>query len=87
MLTGRHLSRRTALKGLGVTIALPFLDAMVPAGAVGRDNSNRVYPESGFGGAFHPTSHHSEQRRRARSERLTRSFVIQVRFGNLASCG
>lgn len=26
---------------------------------MGRDNSNRVYPESGFGGAFHPTSHHS----------------------------
>ena len=28
----RHVSRRTALKGLGATIALPFLDAMVPAG-------------------------------------------------------
>ena len=26
---------------------------------LGRDNSNRVYPESGFSGAFHPTSHHS----------------------------
>jgi uncharacterized protein DUF1552 len=26
---------------------------------LGRDNSNRVYPESGFAGAFHPTSHHS----------------------------
>jgi hypothetical protein len=26
---------------------------------MGRDNSNRVYPESGFTGAFHPTSHHS----------------------------
>jgi hypothetical protein len=26
---------------------------------LGRDNSNRVYPESGFNGAFHPTSHHS----------------------------
>jgi hypothetical protein len=25
---------------------------------LGRDNSNRVYPESGFSGAFHPTSHH-----------------------------
>jgi hypothetical protein len=31
-MTGRHLSRRTVLKGMGVTIALPFLDAMVPAG-------------------------------------------------------
>jgi Protein of unknown function (DUF1552) len=26
---------------------------------LGRDNSNRVYPESGFAGAFHNTSHHS----------------------------
>lgn len=26
---------------------------------LGRDNSNRTYPESGFRGAFHPTSHHS----------------------------
>ena len=27
----KHLSRRTALKGLGVTVALPLLEAMVPA--------------------------------------------------------
>lgn len=26
---------------------------------LGRDNSNRTFPESGFSGAFHPTSHHS----------------------------
>jgi hypothetical protein len=32
ILTGKHIDRRTALKGLGATIALPFLDAMVPAG-------------------------------------------------------
>jgi hypothetical protein len=25
---------------------------------LGRDNSNRTYPESGFGGAFHNSSHH-----------------------------
>jgi hypothetical protein len=30
-LTKRHLSRRTVLKGAGVTVALPLLDAMVPA--------------------------------------------------------
>src|SRR5687767_14860479 len=30
-LTKKHISRRTALKGVGVTVALPFLDAMVPA--------------------------------------------------------
>ena len=31
VLTGKHISRRTALRGLGATIALPMLDAMVPA--------------------------------------------------------
>jgi hypothetical protein len=30
-LTKRHLSRRTVLKGAGITLALPLLDAMVPA--------------------------------------------------------
>jgi len=32
-LSNVHLNRRTVLKGLGATIALPFLDAMVPARA------------------------------------------------------
>jgi hypothetical protein len=31
-ITGKHLARRTFLRGMGVTVALPFLDAMVPAG-------------------------------------------------------
>jgi hypothetical protein len=31
-LTKKHLSRRTFLRGSGVALALPFLDAMVPAG-------------------------------------------------------
>jgi len=30
-ITKKHLSRRTVLRGLGTSIALPFLDAMVPA--------------------------------------------------------
>src|SRR5499433_3102027 len=30
-ITKKHLSRRTVLKGAGVSLALPFLDAMVPA--------------------------------------------------------
>ncbi len=30
-LTQKHISRRTVLKGMGVTLALPFLEAMVPA--------------------------------------------------------
>ena len=31
-ITGRHIPRRTFLRGAGATVALPLLDAMVPAG-------------------------------------------------------
>jgi hypothetical protein len=31
-ITGKHLPRRTFLRGVGATVALPFLDAMVSAG-------------------------------------------------------
>ena len=30
-ITGKHISRRTVVRGLGATVALPFLDAMMPA--------------------------------------------------------
>ena len=33
IITGKHLSRRTVLRGMGVTVALPFLEAMRPAGS------------------------------------------------------
>src|SRR6266511_2083915 len=33
-ITQKHVSRRTVLRGLGATVALPLLDAMVPAGKV-----------------------------------------------------
>jgi hypothetical protein len=33
-LTRKHLSRRTVLRGVGATMALPFLDSMVPARSV-----------------------------------------------------
>ena len=32
IITKKHMSRRTVLRGMGVTMALPLLDAMVPAG-------------------------------------------------------
>jgi hypothetical protein len=35
MITGKHLSRRTLLRGFGAAIALPALDAMSPAFAAG----------------------------------------------------
>ena len=31
-LSGKHMPRRTFIRGMGATVALPFLDAMVPAG-------------------------------------------------------
>jgi hypothetical protein len=30
-ITGRHLSRRTILRGMGATLGLPLLEAMIPA--------------------------------------------------------
>src|SRR6476660_1451181 len=33
-LTSKALARRTVLRGLGATVALPFLDAMLPAGSL-----------------------------------------------------
>src|SRR5882724_12975640 len=33
-ISGKHIHRRTVLRGLGATVALPFLDAMVPARAL-----------------------------------------------------
>ena len=40
-LSKTQLSRRTALKGLGATIALPFLDAMTPAGVAYAKTADR----------------------------------------------
>ncbi len=31
ILTGKAMPRRTFLRGMGATVALPYLDAMVPA--------------------------------------------------------
>jgi len=36
-ITGTHLPRRTFLRGMGATMALPFLDAMVPAARTRRE--------------------------------------------------
>src|SRR5689334_10449925 len=41
-LTQKQLSRRTVLKGVGVTMALPFLEAMVPARASAQAARGRV---------------------------------------------
>jgi hypothetical protein len=41
-LSNVHLNRRTVLRGLGATIALPFLDAMVPARAAASSAPTRL---------------------------------------------
>jgi hypothetical protein len=47
-LTRKHLSRRTILKGAGVTIALPLLDAMIPAGTAWAQTAAAPSPRLGF---------------------------------------
>tara|TARA_Y100000588_G_scaffold391870_1_gene501831 strand:- start:285 stop:1679 length:1395 start_codon:yes stop_codon:yes gene_type:complete len=43
-ITGKHLERRTFLKGMGATVALPLLEAMVPAGRLGASMARRADP-------------------------------------------
>jgi hypothetical protein len=38
----KHISRREVLRGMGVTMALPFLDAMVPAGAARAQTARKL---------------------------------------------
>ncbi len=40
-LTGKSIPRRTFLRGAGATVAVPFLDAMVPASVLGRTTADR----------------------------------------------
>ena len=47
-ITKKNLSRRTVLKGLGATIGLPLLDAMVPAATALAQTSAAPMPRLGF---------------------------------------
>ena len=47
-LTRKHLSRRTVLKGAGASIALPLLDAMIPARTALADTPATPLPRLGF---------------------------------------
>ena len=44
----KHLDRRTVLRGLGATIALPLLDAMIPAATVLAATAAKPLPKMGF---------------------------------------
>ena len=47
-LSRKHLSRRTVLKGAGATLALPLLDAMIPAGTAQAQAAALSAPRLGF---------------------------------------
>jgi hypothetical protein len=47
-ITRKHLSRRTVLKGVGVTMALPLLDAMIPAATALAQTAAAPKPRMGF---------------------------------------
>jgi hypothetical protein len=47
-LSRKHLSRRTLLKGAGASIALPLLDAMIPAGTAMAQTAAVPQPRLGF---------------------------------------
>jgi hypothetical protein len=51
-ITKKHLSRRTFLRGAGVTMALPFLESMVPAQTPLRQTA--ASPKSRFGAIYIP---------------------------------
>jgi hypothetical protein len=47
-ITRKHISRRATLKGLGVSVALPLLDAMIPAGTALAATAAVPKPRVGF---------------------------------------
>jgi hypothetical protein len=47
-ITKKHLPRRTFLRGMGVTLALPLLDSMVPARTLLAQTAARPTPRLGF---------------------------------------
>ena len=46
--TRKHLTRRTMLRGAGAALALPLLDAMIPAGTALADTAAKATPHLGF---------------------------------------
>ncbi|MFO7275753.1 MAG: DUF1552 domain-containing protein [Pseudomonadota bacterium] len=47
-ITKKHLSRRTVLRGLGASISLPLLDAMIPAGTALANTAAKPAPRLAF---------------------------------------
>ncbi len=47
-ITKKAISRRTVLRGAGMTLALPLLDAMIPAGTALANTAAKPAPRMGF---------------------------------------
>ncbi len=51
-ITRKHLSRRTVLRGAGVALALPLLDAMIPAATALANTAAAPKPRLGLHSIF-----------------------------------
>ena len=71
-ITQKHLHRRTVLKGLGATIALPFLDAMAPARAFAAPKKLRLVAMEMVHGAAGSTAFGATRRTCGRRRRPDR---------------
>lgn len=54
LITGKHLDRRSLLKGFGAALALPMLDAMIPAGATATTIGSSTVPPTRLAFAYVP---------------------------------
>ena len=76
-ITRKHISRRTMLQGMGVTMALPLLEAMVPARtalaktAIGKMRLSAIEMVHGSAGARCPVWRRTSGRPRPRARRST----------------
>ena len=76
----KHISRRAILKGIGVTVALPLLDAMVPAQhRVRQDRGRRVGVEAAAG-VHGDGARQRRQHRHRRQEEPVRAGPGRARF-------
>jgi hypothetical protein len=53
-ITKKHIPRRTFLHGVGVTVALPFLESMLPAQTPQRQTAAAPNSVRRFVGIWHP---------------------------------
>ena len=65
--TKKHLTRRTVLRGAGTALALPLLDAMIPARTALAQTAAKPTPHLGFIYFPHGAVHEPVDARRAKA--------------------